>query len=75
MGECIGDKIQDKWYELKAVSSHIGESGDMGHYVAYCKDDYNIWHLFNDSIHNECQFSDVKSNSPYILIYKRMVKP
>ena len=59
-------------YELIGVSSHIGKSGISGHYIAYCKDiNKQEWHKFNDSIHSKCDFNEVNSNSPYILVYKR----
>ena len=58
-------------YELVAVSTHIGSSGSSGHYIAYCKDKNNEWHKFNDSSHSKCKFNEVKSFSPYILIFRR----
>ena len=71
--EGFTDKIcQKKTYELIAVSSHIGRSGSSGHYIAYCKDYENKWHEFNDSYHSECKFNIVNSNSPYVLIFRRI---
>ena len=66
------EKCTQKDYELIAVSSHIGISGRSGHYIAYCKDtNKNEWFEFNDSSHSKCKFSEVNSNSPYFLVYKR----
>ena len=54
------------------MGSHIGSSGNSGHYIAYCKDKRdNSWHKFNDSIHQICKFNEVNSNSPYILVFKK----
>ena len=61
----------ERTYKLIAVSTHIGSSGNYGHYIAYCKDQHNFWHKFNDSSHNLCKFEEVNSNSPYLLIFKR----
>ena len=69
------EKCKSKTYELIAVSTHIGRSGNTGHYIAYCKDlNTNIWHKFNDSSHDEkCDFEkEVTSNTPYFLIYKKL---
>ena len=65
------DKCQKKTYELISVSTHIGSSGNSGHYITYCKDNDNEWHLFNDSNHRFCSFKEVNSYSPYLLIYRR----
>ena len=67
------ENCQCKSYGLIAVSTHIGSSGNSGHYVAYCKNLNNKkWYLFNDSSCNETEFEKVKSYSPYILVYKRL---
>ena len=68
----IDNNCTEKEYELIAVSTHIGRSGISGHYIAYCKSYLNQWYKFNDSIVNKCEFSEVNSNSPYILIFKRV---
>ena len=65
-------KCSKKTYELVSVVSHIGESGNMGHYIAYCKDSHGLWHEFNDSVHSNCSFQNVNSNSPYLIIYKNI---
>ena len=61
-----------KTYELVAVSTHIGRSGDSGHYISYCKDQNDLWYLFNDSSHSNCDFEEAKKHSPYLLIFKRI---
>ena len=64
--------FEEKTYELIAVSTHIGESGNSGHYIAYCKDKNKVWHKFNDSYHKTCQLDEIRSNSPYLLLYKKV---
>ena len=65
-------ECKEKEYELIAISTYIGRLGNFGHYIAYC---YNInnnkWYKFNDSKVNECNFSEVNSNIPYLLIFKK----
>ena len=71
--EGFTDKLcNEKSYELIAVSTHIGRSGDSGHYIAYCKIKNKKWYKFNDSWVNECDFKEVNSNSPYLLIFRRI---
>ena len=62
-------------YKLVAASSHIGRSGNSGHYIAYCKDlSDNRWYEFNDSSISGAKLEDVQKYSPYFLIYKRETK-
>ena len=65
-----------KSYRLIAISAHIGQSGKMGHYIAFCKnpfkDDQNAkWYEFNDSSVSEVTLEVIKKYYPYILIFKR----
>ena len=65
--------VKEKTYKLICICSHIGKSGNSGHYVTYCKDKNDIWHEFNDSIHIEkINKEKLNKNSPYILIYQRI---
>ena len=60
-------------YELIGISTHIGRSGNSGHYIAYCKNiNNNKWYKFNDSIVEECKFTEVNSNSPYLLLFQKL---
>ena len=61
-----------KEYELISVCTHIGRSGNSGHYIAYCKNSYNEWYEFNDSYVKKSNSNDIYSYSPYLLIYKRL---
>ena len=70
----VVDEFDERTYELIAVSSHIGESGKMGHFITYCRDyreKGKDWHRFNDSVHDKCEFKDIKQYSPYLLLYKK----
>ena len=63
-------------YQLIAVSSHIGSSGNTGHYITFCKDTTfeNSWYEYNDSSVRKCSFDSTKNYSPYLLLYKKEVK-
>ena len=63
-------------YKLVAVSSHIGSSGNMGHYITYCKDieGEDVWYKYDDSRVTKCTFEDTKKNSPYLLLFKKSQK-
>jgi ubiquitin C-terminal hydrolase len=65
---------QESCYELITVSTHIGASGIGGHYISFCKDNNRKWHKFNDSAHSECDYKDIFSFSPYLLLYKKVQK-
>jgi ubiquitin C-terminal hydrolase len=66
------EKCTQRVYELIGVSTHIGSSGNSGHYIAYCKNlQDNCWYKFNDSSVNICEFEEVKNNTPYLLVFKR----
>jgi ubiquitin C-terminal hydrolase len=69
--EFLDKEINDVKYELVAVTTHIGSSGNTGHYIAFCKDHKNIWHKFNDSSHTICTFEETKRYSPYLLLFKK----
>ena len=59
-------------YYLCGVIAHFGESGPLGHFMAFCKMDINSpWYLYNDSSVNQCTtIHDVfHSGIPYILFY------
>ena len=61
-------------YYLCGVITHQGESGPSGHFLAFCKMDFNSpWYLYNDSSVSECQdISEmVIDRTPYILFYHK----
>ena len=61
-------------YDLYGVVTHLGESGDFGHFVASCKSPCdNNWYRYNDAIVNK--ISNIKSEvidfgNSYILFYQ-----
>ena len=62
-------------YELYGVVTHLGESGENGHFVASCKSPCNNkWYRFNDAIIspiNNVQQEIIDFGNPYILFYKK----
>ena len=62
-------------YDLYGVVTHLGESGDSGHFVASCKSPCdNKWYRYNDSIVH--QIFNIKSEiidlgNSYILFYQK----
>ena len=69
----VDKSVNEKTYKLICVCTHLGRSGNSGHYITYCKDKNNIWHEFNDSTHIEnINIEQLNKNSPYILIYQRI---
>ena len=61
-------------YELIAVSNHIGNTIDTGHYNSYCKvKDINKWYSFDDSKVTEIQETTVVSNLAYLLFYQKVI--
>lgn len=66
---------EDDVYELIAVSNHIGDTMDSGHYYSYCKvKDINKWYSFSDSTVTEIQETSVVSNLAYLLFYQKVVQ-
>ena len=68
---------KERTYQLIAISSHIGQSGVSGHYIAYCKnifqDNNNVdWYKFNDSSVTKVKFEDINEYSPYFLIFRKV---
>ena len=61
-------------YKLCAVCTHIGSSGQSGHYITFCLDKRNNeWYKFNDSSCKRIKDkSELKKNSPYLLIYEQL---
>ena len=50
----IEKKNTGYYYELLGVITHIGENGQGGHFIAYCRDPFtNVWSKYNDAIVTE----------------------
>jgi len=74
-----------KEYELIGVSTHLGVSGNSGHYISFCLCDDNNYYYFNDknvtkvewnksSKRDKSNYNIFYDNSPYILFYQRLSK-
>lgn len=69
------DDIQFQ-YDIIGVISHLGESSDAGHFIAYCRDPikrYN-WYKYNDSFVTEVidfKKEVVDFGMPYVLFYQK----
>ena len=67
----------DFGYELKyrivGVCTHLGYSGNYGHYIAYCRHRLTgQWYEYNDSSSHECKASEIYGGSPYLLLYEKI---
>jgi ubiquitin C-terminal hydrolase len=58
-------------YKLISVTTHIGQSGNGGHYISYCRDSNDKWYEFNDSSVSQINSEEIYYYTPYLLIYKR----
>ncbi len=62
-------------YKLIGVITHIGENGNGGHFIAYCRDPIsNQWNKYNDSIVTDVvDFKNEVINfaNPYLLFYQK----
>ena len=64
------------YYELLGVITHIGENGQGGHFIAYCRDPFtNVWSKYNDAIVTEV--NNFKNDildfaNPYLLFYQKL---
>ena len=62
-------KNKELEYQLVTVISFI--KNDDNYYICFCKDKDNQWYSFNDTYLRVCNFKDVLSNYPYILIWRK----
>ena len=61
-------------YEITGICTHLGSSGEYGHYITFCKNKNNKkWYSFNDSKCNEVdKKEEIYRGSPYILLYEKI---
>ena len=63
-------------YQLIGVITHLGESGQSGHFIAHCKSPIDhTWYTYNDAIVNEIknfQEKVINLGMPYLLFYRRI---
>ena len=70
----IQQKTGNIKYKLIGVITHLGESGEGGHFIAHCLSPIdNTWYTYNDSIVSK--IDDFKKQiidlgMPYLLFYK-----
>ena len=60
-------------YQLTGVISHLGDSGQSGHFIAFCKHRMDKkWYRYNDALVTPCQDqnNEYKIGTPYILFYE-----
>ena len=68
-------KQQDNKYFLCGVITHLGESGEGGHFIAFCRmSNDKPWYCYNDSMVHKSNFNDIISRgTPYILFYQKII--
>ena len=63
-------------YKLIGVITHLGESGESGHFIAHCLSPINgKWYTYNDSIVKEIgdfQKEIIDLGIPYLLFYQKI---
>ena len=60
-------------YRIICVCTHLEQSGNYGHYIAYCRHRLTgQWYEFNDSSCNGCYANAIYTGSPYLLLYERI---
>ena len=71
----VQDKTSSNKFYLIGVICHIGESGNFGHFFAYCRTHYQgFWYNYNDSIVTQCNETEIfMQNTPYILFYHKYI--
>ena len=58
-------------YKLVAICTHLGSSGQTGHYITFCLNKgNNEWYEFSDSDVNKREEKDIYKGSPYLLLYE-----
>ena len=67
-------KQADNRYFLAGVITHLGESGDSGHFIAFCRmSEISPWFCYNDSMVTQTDFRDINTRgTPYILFYQKI---
>ena len=62
-------------YKLIGVITHLGESGEGGHFIAHCLSPIdNNWYTYNDAIVNETENFQkiIDFGMPYLLFYQKI---
>ena len=71
----VQDKTSSNKFYLIGVICHVGESGNFGHFFAYCRSHYQgFWYNYNDSIVTQCNETEIfMQSTPYILFYHKYI--
>ena len=63
-------------YDLVGVVTHMGDSGDTGHFIAYCKSPVDhFWYQYNDDLVfpvKDFVNEVINYAMPYILFYQKI---
>ena len=76
MNNYIIYKIPDNTYFLSGIITHVGQSGQTGHFMAFCRMSKDSkWYFYNDSVVKESKFNEINNNErkPYILFYQKII--
>ncbi len=57
-------------YQLIGIIKHEGDERS-GHKIALCRDQSEIWHIYNDSKHHELRNPPLEEDLVFLLIYQR----
>ena len=71
------NNTNDNIYKLIGVITHIGNSGEDGHFIAHCLNPIdNAWYTYHDAIVNKTtNFQKIIDfGMPYLLFYKKIEK-
>ena len=58
-------------YQLIGIIKHEGDERS-GHKIALCRDQSEIWHIYNDSKHHELRNPPLEEDLVFLLIYQRI---
>ena len=72
----VTEKTGNIKYKLIGVITHLGESGESGHFIAHCLSPIDEkWYTYNDSIVKEIgdfQKEIIDLGMPYLLFYQKI---
>jgi ubiquitin carboxyl-terminal hydrolase 36/42 len=60
-------------YKLSSVLVHNGNSIYAGHYLCYVRVSENNWYCFNDANVKKVNESEVLKQTPYLLLYEKVI--
>ena len=65
-------KCENTLYKLISISTHMGDSSEQGHYIAYCLNEDGKYYFFNDSYVRKVQDEkELYEDEPYLLFYQK----